>query len=529
MAVGIILLFIGTGVISSTAQHIEKSSQQTSRDNWLYVGGSGPGNYTSIQSAIDNSSNGDIIFIYNGVYRETPQINKSLTLLGEDRQNTIIDAGQSEQYDVLTVNASSISLNNLTIQNSSKYKAGVRIKNLHTQSMIQNCTLLTKEGINVFSSENLTIDNCLFRDGRDGIFFINSNNSLISKCDVKMEQFGININTNSFNNSVINCKVNWANNSSYISNGICSYADDNKIINCSCKYCYDGILIHGNRTIIKDCVCEYSNRNGLEIYFGNFNNISHCQFENNGFNTFDPGFGINIYNSSDSYIEDCAVINNGGGGIHLSFVCGGGNIVTKSTIKQNGFDNDYGGGIICYSANKIYLNSLIGNKVQAMDCFSNCEWDNGKEGNFWSDNNGRDWNRDGIGDKPYLLFNNSKDDFPLLCPYNADGPSVLLERPSHFKGDFLYLRNLRILKFPITVLIGNIEVKARAVNYDNPERITKVEFYVDGVLRHVDMMPPYNWCWRLGSPLNHKHIISIIAYDSKGRIGQDSCQVYKLL
>jgi parallel beta-helix repeat protein len=518
LAIGIILLFIGTCVIPAIAQNTEKPLPAR-KGSWLYVGGSGPGNYSAIQSAIDNSSNDDIIFIYKGVYRETLQINKNLAILGEDRQDTIIDAGQSEQYDVLTVNASSISLNNLTIQNSSKYKAGVRIQNLHTQSMIQNCTLLTKEGINVFSSENLTIDNCLFREGRDGIFFINSNNSLISKCDVTMEQFGININTNSFNNSVINCTVNWANNSSYISNGICSYA---------CKYCYDGILIHGNRTIIKDCACEFSKRNGLEIYFGNFNNISHCQFENNGFNTFDPGFGINFYNSSGSSIEDCAVINNSGGGIHFSFVCSGDNIITKSTIAQNGFDNDYGGGIICYSANKIYLNSLIGNKVQAMDCFSNCEWDNGKEGNFWSDYSERDWNRDGIGDKPYLLFNHSQDNFPLLCPYNPDGPSVLLERPAHIRGNFLYVGNLKIKKSTTTILIGNIKLKALAVNYCNPDRITKVAFYVDGVRRDVDLFSPYTWCWRLSSPLHHTHTITVIAYDSSGRVGQDSCIVSKI-
>ena len=63
LAVGIILLFIGTAIIPSSGQNIEKSSS-ASRGNWLYVGGSGPGNYTKIQDAIDNASDGDTLFVY---------------------------------------------------------------------------------------------------------------------------------------------------------------------------------------------------------------------------------------------------------------------------------------------------------------------------------------------------------------------------------------------------------------------------------------------------------------------------------
>ena len=59
MVVGIILLFVGTSIIPSTAQNLEKTSSATSRSNWLYVGGSGPGNYTRIQDAIDASNDGD--------------------------------------------------------------------------------------------------------------------------------------------------------------------------------------------------------------------------------------------------------------------------------------------------------------------------------------------------------------------------------------------------------------------------------------------------------------------------------------
>ena len=50
----------------------------------LYVGGSGPNNYTKIQDAIDNASNGDTIFVYDdsSPYYENIVIDKSVTLIG---------------------------------------------------------------------------------------------------------------------------------------------------------------------------------------------------------------------------------------------------------------------------------------------------------------------------------------------------------------------------------------------------------------------------------------------------------------
>jgi len=64
-----------------------------------------PDDYYSIQEAIDNASEGDTIYVMKGVYIENPVVNKSVSLVGEDRDSTVIDetAGLKIQRDNVTI------------------------------------------------------------------------------------------------------------------------------------------------------------------------------------------------------------------------------------------------------------------------------------------------------------------------------------------------------------------------------------------------------------------------------------------
>ena len=55
-------------------------------------------------------------------------------------------------------------------------------------------------------------------------------------------------------------------------------------------------------------------------------------------------------------------------------------------------------------------------------------WDDGKEGNFWSDYNGSDTDNDGIGDTPYTIDVLNQDRFPLTMSL-ANPPTVALQVP----------------------------------------------------------------------------------------------------
>ncbi len=94
----------------------EQPSTQT-LGNILYVGGSGPGNYTKIQDAINTANDGDTIFVYDdsSPYYENLEVNKSIMIQGEEIQTTIIDG--TNRSDGITITADDVTITGFTIQN----------------------------------------------------------------------------------------------------------------------------------------------------------------------------------------------------------------------------------------------------------------------------------------------------------------------------------------------------------------------------------------------------------------------------
>ena len=80
----------------------------------------------------------------------------------------------------------------------------------------------------------------------------------------------------------------------------------------------------------------------------------------------------------------------------------------------------------------VYGNNFINNANQtSVDPESNSgliygwstiKWSNRRLGNFWSDYNGADANKDGIGDTSYMINDNNTDLYPLIAPLTAPPP-----------------------------------------------------------------------------------------------------------
>jgi parallel beta-helix repeat protein len=93
-----------------------------------------PRDYPTIQDAINNASIGDSILVQKGTYHEDIEINKTVSLIGEDPELTIIQGNLSAYAVRVTADGVSIEnftilANNDTVNSISLYSAGNVLKN----------------------------------------------------------------------------------------------------------------------------------------------------------------------------------------------------------------------------------------------------------------------------------------------------------------------------------------------------------------------------------------------------------------
>jgi pectin methylesterase-like acyl-CoA thioesterase len=104
----------------------------------LYVGGGGPVNYTCIQDAIDNASNGDTVYVYNGWYNENVLVNKKINLIGESMATTVIECSSGHGIKIAAnwVNISEFTIDGVT-SGACGARAGIYNK-AHDDVIIKN-------------------------------------------------------------------------------------------------------------------------------------------------------------------------------------------------------------------------------------------------------------------------------------------------------------------------------------------------------------------------------------------------------
>ena len=371
LAVGIILLFVGTCFIPVTAQYIEKPSLLTSSGHWLYVGGKGPGNYTRIQDAIDNASDGDTVFIFDdsSPYRETVVIDKTIRLIGENKNTTTIESNKT--MHTITISVNQVNISGFTIRSSSNIAfIGIYIKS--NFSMITG-NIITDNYYNIFliNSSNNNISGNIIENSNTGIIFINesvkntiSRNNMLDNnaCIVFTNKTSDNIITGNVltNNSFGMLFFKKAQNNRVDGNIITNNNDDSILFSDS------------NDNFISKNIISHNNGNGINLQNSSNNTISHNRITNNtwcGIYTFGSTNNNNIIGNNIDY--------NTLGGIYVS-----NGPFNMNTISGNSFTgNKYAAiNLIRSENNTITYNNFKKNKPNAF--FLN-SYNNMWNGNYW--------------------------------------------------------------------------------------------------------------------------------------------------
>jgi len=349
--VGIVLILLSSIPVNTYSYEKTKEANFMNGSNngkTLYVGGSGPNNYTSIQDAINAANNGDTIFVYSGTYNESVIINKSITLIGENGDTTIIHA---EKGYAINLTGSLVNIENFTIINGRWEDAGMIIyKSMN--NLISHCKFYKNEwsGIEIYFSNKNRILNCTFESNIVGIELRYSFNNIVSNCSISHGGDGINI-MFSDSNTISNCRI-YKNNWDGVS---LEGSSNNKVTNN--VFVSNGISIGGNKP--SHFIHEIYNNtiNGLPlIYIKNENNIILKNVK---------AGEIIIVNCRYSEIRNVS-INNSGIGIEIAY-CN--NII----ISNCNISNTYEGILLLFSSNNILSNNYISQSNESGISLNTCD------------------------------------------------------------------------------------------------------------------------------------------------------------
>jgi parallel beta-helix repeat protein len=319
--------------------------------NVIYV----PTNYPTIQEAVNQAISGDTIFVRNGTYYEHVVIDKRVSLIGENRNSTIIDGEGTG--NVIYIAANNVQISNFTIQNGGKglYSSGIFIDHSSGNNISHNTIANSSNGICLAYSAGNNISDNTVSDNKYGISLYSSSNNDIYGNKATDNKYGVALYSSS-NNRVH-------------SNNVLP----NMIM---------GIYLNSsNNNSISDNTISSNSYEGIRLDFSNNSAISGNTISNND-------YGIRLSSSDNNLVSGNTVTNNYYGVyVHL--------LSNNNIIYHNNFNN----------TDQVWTDSMSA-------------WSHHAEGNYWSDYTGQDINRDGIGDTPYVINAENQDNYPLMGKYS---------------------------------------------------------------------------------------------------------------
>ena len=231
-----------------------------------------PDDYPTIQEAIDAASPRDTIFVHSGIYYEHLVVNKTVSLIGENRNTTIIDGGGTGHIICVTVSNSVIS--GFTLRDG--YNYGVHLREG------------TKD--NIVSGN--TIKRCCV-----GVLLDHSHGNTVSENTVENNDCGIHVEYS--NGNIVNGNI-----LTYNYHGISiSYSSDNIVGGNKLTRNSHGVYFwYSNGNVVSGNIAAY-NDNGINLKNSRNNAVTQNRVLKNS-------YGIQLYRSDDNTLRNNNIINN---------------------------------------------------------------------------------------------------------------------------------------------------------------------------------------------------------------------------
>jgi len=398
--------------------------------------------YPTIQGAINapETLDGHTIGIDEGIYYEHVVVDKELSLIGENKETTIIDG--KETWTCIQVTSDNVKIVNLTVQNAI---CGIELYDSHNCSLIGNVAKNNYYGLILeYSGGNYLRNNTLYDNAENFCCYF-------PRVPYYIESYINDIDTsNTVNGHPIYYWVNQHNREVPYDAGTVVVVNSTniKVTNLTLKHNRHGVLFFNSSNSIIKGVKSADNFVGILLI--NSFNCTLCENEvmNNSHNGFriedsqdialignlvseNEEAGIDICGSNDVRILDNIATNNDYGLI----ISGSLNCPASQNciVVGNSLSNNVRYGIYFHKSKNttIYHNNFINNgqHVHLYKSYNN-SWDNGcpSGGNYWNDYSDADLyhgpfqnetGSDSIGDTPYTIDANNTDRYPLIAPISV--------------------------------------------------------------------------------------------------------------
>ena len=348
---------------------------------------------SELTNAINYAEDGDIVFVKKGTYdmpkNQTLVIGRSISLIGEDAQSTTIilhppwvatggfhlgSNGVESDYaydNPIKIQASNVTVSGFTLE------CDVGRSILTTGDRIQIVGNIFKTGLFVMGSHQNIAQNTFVHSDIQcyGSYNTIAGNMILGESIVSGA-------SGSFNFICGNTITDGY--------GIHLVTNGNIVVNNTVRNCSYGVAIASIGASSDNVVCQNiltNNEIGLSVPSGEKNNVLYANevaYNQQGVVAvyWSPPTGVNTF-------------------YHNNFVGNARQVNTDSIMVLDG--------------------------STTVAAYHSGSFDDGKEGNYWSDYSGSDADGDGIGDSPYVIDANRSDHYPLITLFNIS--NVTLELP----------------------------------------------------------------------------------------------------